>query len=93
MPRAMSLDRADKAFINESKYPFIIEMPVATIGLDVELNRQIVVFHYSHRIQARFGRTTFRAGRSYYRWCFSDLATARAFVEQFGGAFYKTTGT
>jgi hypothetical protein len=22
----------------------------------------------------------------------ADLATARAFVEQFGGAFYKTTG-
>jgi len=21
----------------------------------------------------------------YYRWCFSDLATAQAFMEQFGG--------
>jgi hypothetical protein len=31
-------------------------------------------------------------GQSYYRWRFSDLTTARAFVEQFGGAFYKTTG-
>jgi hypothetical protein len=23
----------------------------------------------------------------FYRWCFSDLATARDFIEQFGGEF------
>ena len=66
---------------------------VAANGLDVELNRQIVAFHKSHGIPPRFGRTVWRNEQRYYRWCFSDLETARAFVEQFGGAFYKTTWT
>ena len=88
----MLIDRSGKASTNERKHPFIIEVPVAANGLDVELNRQIVSFHNSHRIPPRFGRTIWRNERHYYRWCFSDLETARAFVERFGGAFYKTTG-
>ena len=68
-------------------------MPVAANGLDVELNRQIVDFHKSRRTTPRFGRAIRRDEQRYYRWCFSDLEAARAFVEQFGGAFYKTTGT
>ena len=89
----MSLDRAGKAVVNEKKYPFIVEVPVAANGLARELSRQIVGFHKSRSVEPRHGRTTFRDGQTYYRWCFSDLETARAFVEQFGGAFYKTTGT
>jgi hypothetical protein len=89
----MSFNRAGSAVANEQKYPFIIAVPVAASGLDVELNNQIVGFHRSRRISPKFGRSIFRDGQSYYRWCFSDLDTARAFVEQFGGAFYKTTGT
>jgi hypothetical protein len=89
----MSFARAGKAAANETKYPFIIEVPVTSNGLNVELNRQIVGFHKSHNTPPRFGRTAFRDGQIYYRWCFFDLATARAFAEQFGGAFYKTTGT
>ncbi len=89
----MSFDRAGKAVANESKYPFIIEVPVAANGLDVGLNGQIVDFHKSRRISPRFGRTIWRNEQRYYRWCFSDLATARAFLEQFGGAFYKITGS
>jgi hypothetical protein len=89
----MSIDRTGRAVANESKYPFIVEVPVAANGLDVELSRQIVTFHKSHRIPPRFGRTGWRDEQRYYRWCFSDLATARAFVEQFGGTFYKTTST
>jgi hypothetical protein len=89
----MSLGLAGKAVINEGKYPFIIEVPVAANGLDVELNGQIVGFHRSRRVAPRFGRTVLRGGQRYYRWCFSDLETARAFIAQFGGAFYKTTGT
>jgi hypothetical protein len=89
----MSSDRAGKAAANERKYPFIVEVPVAANGLDVELNRQIVAFHKSRGIPPRFGRTVWRNEQRCYRWCFSDLETARAFVEQFGGAFYKTTGT
>jgi hypothetical protein len=87
----MLVDRAGKAVANEKNYPFVVEVPVAANGLDMGLNRQIVGFHKSHRITAHFGRNVFRNKQSYYRWCFLDLATARAFVEQFGGAFYKTT--
>ena len=89
----MSFARAGKTAANEAKYPFIVEVPVATNGLNVELNRQIVGFHKLHHTTLRFGRTALRDGQIYYRWCFFDLATARAFAEQFGGAFYKTTGT
>jgi hypothetical protein len=89
----MSFNRAAKAVANESKCPFIIEVPVAANGLDVGLNGQIVDFHKSRRIPPRFGRTIWRNEQHYYRWCFSDLRTARAFVEQFGGAFYKITGS
>jgi hypothetical protein len=85
----MSFDRGGKAAANERECPFIVEVPVAANGLDVELNNQIVGFHKSRRIPPRFGRTIFRDGHSYYRWCFSDLATAHAFVEQFGGRSTK----
>ena len=88
----MSFDRAGKTLANERKYPFIVEVPAAADELNVELNRQIVGFHKLHHTTLRFGRTALRDGQIYYRWCFFDLATARAFAEQFGGAFYKTTG-
>jgi hypothetical protein len=88
----MSLDRRGKALANERKYPFIVEVPVAANGLDVELNREIVNFHKSRGIVPLFGRTIWRNKHCYFRWCFSDLTAARKFVVQFGGAFYKTTG-
>jgi ribosomal protein S27E len=69
----MSIDRrSGKAVGNERKYPFIVEVPVAADGLDRELNRQIIGFHKSRRIEPGFGRTAFRDGQTYYRWCFSD---------------------
>jgi hypothetical protein len=83
----------NKAVANERKYPFIVELPVSSNGLDVELNSQIVGFHRSRRMTPQYGRTIWRKAQFYYHFCFSDLVTARAFVEQFGGAFYKTTGT
>ena len=89
----MPIDRAGKAVANEKKYPFIVEVSVAASGLDVELNRQIVAFHKLRGVPPRHGRTVWRNEQRYYRWCFSDLETARAFVKQFGGAFYKTTST
>ena len=85
----MPLDRAGKAVANETKYPFIIEVPVAANGLNVELNGQIIGFHKSRRIEPRFGRTVFREGQSYYRWCFSDLETARAFSNSLAERFTK----
>src|SRR6516225_4669016 len=82
-----------KSVLSQAKYPYIVEVPVAANGLNAELNSQIVGFHKLHHTTLRVGRTALRDGQIYYRWCFFDLATARAFAEQFGGAFYKTTGT
>jgi len=88
----MAKGRPGKAVANERSHPFIIEVPVAANGLDRALSREIVAFHKSQYVKPRFGRTIFRDGQSYFRWCFSDLDIARAFLEKFGGAFYKTTG-
>jgi len=84
-----------KASKNETEHPYIIELTVSAKGLDVELGRQIMNFHKTRHIEPRHGRNAVPKGASdtHYRWCFSDLATARDFVEEFGGAFYKTSGT
>ena len=89
----MSIDRrSGKAVVNERKCPLVVEVPVAANGLDRELNRQIIGFHKSRNVEPRHGCITFRDEQTYYRWCFSDLETARAFAEQFGGVFYKQLG-
>jgi hypothetical protein len=74
-----------KQLTNEAKYPHIVELAMRADGLEVELNRRMMEFHQSRQIQPRHGRRTIRDGEIYYRWCFSDLATARAFLERFGG--------
>ena len=76
-----------KASANESKYPNIVELSVPADGLDVTLGRQIINFHKSRHIQPHHGRTINRQHQIFYRWCFSDLATAQDFIEQFGGEF------
>ena len=91
--REMTQPRSGKPLINESRYPYVVELAIPETGLEIELNRQIVGFHKSRRIQPRHGRRTMRDNQTYSRWCFSDLPTARAFLEQFGGAFYKITGS
>jgi hypothetical protein len=82
--------RFSKALANEKRHRCVIELAVATDGMDVELSRRIVQFHKSRHIQPRHGRTIARQDQFYYRWCFSDLSIARDFVEQFGGAFCKS---
>jgi hypothetical protein len=81
----MSQPRMGKALANESNFPFIVELAAAFDELDIELSRRIMHFHRSRTIQARYGRRMFRKDEIYFRWCFSDLATASAFAEQFGG--------
>jgi hypothetical protein len=81
--------RFSKALVNENKHPYVVELAVVTDGMDAELSGQIVRFHKSRHIQPRHGRTTVRQGQFYYRWCFSDLLIARAFVEEFGAKFCK----
>jgi hypothetical protein len=81
----MNQPRSGKAVANESNFPFIVELAVASDELDVQLSRRMMDFHRSQSIQARHGRRIVREGEIYFRWCFSDLATARAFAEQFGG--------
>ena len=86
-PDMRQWDRIGKALAND------VELVMSGEALDVALSRRTVEFHKSRRIQPHHGRTTPGKDKTYFRWCFSDLATARAFVEQFGGAFRKTTGT
>ena len=74
---------------NERKYPHIVELAVGKHALDVGLGRRIIHFHNSRRIKPRHGHIGLKEGQTYYRWCFSDLATAHAFIEQFGGSLYE----
>ena len=69
----------------ERKYPHIVELAVGEDGLDVGLGRRIMHFHNSRHIKPRHGHIVLREGQTFYRWCFSDLATAHAFIEQFSG--------
>ena len=71
-----------RALTNERKYPFIVELAVTGEELELALSRRIIVFHRGRHIQTRHGRTILRNGETHYRWCFPDLATARAFLEQ-----------
>jgi hypothetical protein len=81
----MNQPRMGKALANQRNFPFIVELAADFDELDVELSRRIMHFHMSRTIQARHGRRIFRKDEIYFRWCFSDLATACAFAEQFGG--------
>jgi hypothetical protein len=85
----MKNHRETKPLTNERTHPYFVEIPVAAVGLDVPLNRQIMNFHKSRHLQLRHGRIILRSGENHYRWCFADLMTTLAFVEQFGGAFYE----
>jgi hypothetical protein len=78
-----------KAALNESKHPYVIELEVASDGLDVILSRQIVQFHESRHVQPQYGRTIVRQGGLICRWCFDDPSIAHDFVEQFGGKLCK----
>jgi hypothetical protein len=80
------MGRVRKTTANEIKHPHVVELAAGRNGLDVELSRRIMQFHKSQHIKPRHGpRITTERGTVYYRWCFSDLLIARAFVEQFGG--------
>jgi len=81
--------RDNRVLRTESEYPNIVELAVARDGLATELSRQIIAFHKSRRIELRHGRITLRHGQIYYRWCFSDLVTAHAFLERFGGVVVR----
>jgi len=74
-----------KAAANERKYPYAVSLAIAEEPLDLALIRQIIEFHKARHIEPRHGRTTDRNGEVFYRWCFSDLHTARGFIERFGG--------
>jgi len=86
----MVLPQSGKAVANESNYPYIVELTLGADELDFGLTRRITEFHQLRHIKPRHGRRIVRGSKVHYRWCFSDLATARAFVEQFGGEFFKS---
>jgi hypothetical protein len=85
----MPLSSSYKARRNETKYPYIAELPASMRGLDVALSRRIFQFLRTRHVQPRHGRTVLKKGQFYYRWCFSDLPTARAFIEEFGGSLLE----
>jgi hypothetical protein len=72
----MGEPHTSKTTINESKYPHIVELAVDTDKLSVELSRRMLHFHKSRNIQVRHGRSIIRETQIYFRWCFSDSATA-----------------
>ena len=74
---------------NESRHPYIVEVTIVGDELNVQLGRRIMHFHQSQRVQPRYGRTITTSRGKLYRWCFSDLLVAHAFIEQFGGDLYK----
>jgi hypothetical protein len=74
-PDMRQWDRIGKALANERKYAYVVELVVSGEALDVALSRRIVEFHKSRRIQPHHGRTTPGKDKTYFRWCFSDLAT------------------
>src|SRR3974377_1816545 len=75
-----------KALTNESIYPNIVELAVTAGGLEVELARRIIEFHKLRHIEPRHGHRIHKEKQTYHRWLFSDLARARAFLQQFGGS-------
>jgi hypothetical protein len=77
--------RSGRAVKNEGAFPHIVELAVATHELDVQLSRHIIDFHKLQDIEARHGGRMVRENQIYYRWCFSYLATACDFAEQFDG--------
>jgi hypothetical protein len=83
-------DMPNKAAANEREYPYIVEFVVAGEKLDIELSRRMMNFHRSRKISARHGRRIVREGQIFFRCCFSDLATADAFREQFAGEVAST---
>jgi hypothetical protein len=83
----MTEHRVGRPLTNEIKYPYIVELAVTGKSLGVALSRRVIDFHKARQIQPRHGRCTIlkRKGKTHYRWCFSDIETARAFIGQFGG--------
>ena len=79
----------EKALTNESECPYITELAVTTDGLDITLSRRIMAFHNSRHIEPHHGRRLTRGNRIHYRRCFCDLATAHAFVDEFGGELLR----
>jgi hypothetical protein len=78
-----------KAVRNETKYPYVVELPASVGGLDVALSRRIFQFHKTRHVQPRHGRTIETKRQHYYRWSFSDLQMAHESIKQFGGSLYE----
>jgi hypothetical protein len=58
----------------------IVELAVGKHGLDVGLGRRIMHFHNSRHVKPRHGHIVLKKDQTSYRWCFSNLTTAHAFI-------------
>jgi hypothetical protein len=73
------------ARMNERDYPHIVVLVIPANGFGRTLDA-MMAFHRERGIEYRRGRSEYRAGRDYCRWCFADAETAEAFRVKFGGA-------
>ena len=75
-----------KALRTERDFSHVIEIAVPGQGFDIQISREIELFHRLRDIRPRYGRPSTRNDQPYCRYCFADPTTADAFREQFGGA-------
>jgi hypothetical protein len=83
--KAMTKTPKRKVLSTERKFPHIVEIVLPVHGLDIRVNREMVMFCHMRNIRPRFGRRRKRTGQYTCRWCFLDEAIADAFGEDFGG--------
>ena len=86
MPRGGS----SKARTNESRYPYIVELPGGVRALDVALNRRMIQFHKTRTRSRDMDGRLKRKITFIIAGCFSDLPTAHAFIEEFGGLLIES---
>ena len=79
----------NKKLSTERSFPHIIEIALPEGGLTANVTSEMLKFHRSRDIRARFGRTRSQYGQHYGRWCFAEPAVAEAFRKQFGGVSVK----
>ena len=69
---------------NERDFPHLVELALPPEGFR-SVFLEFDAFHRDRRIPVRRGRSRHEAEQFHIRFCFSDIATADAFRDRFGG--------
>jgi hypothetical protein len=73
----------------EKAFPHIVEMIVPLGGFSRKLD-DMYEWHWAKDIEAMRGNGwRDKNGRSYVRWCFSNVIAAQEFARKFGGSIVK----